>query len=392
MLKRIVPLAIIALAVFGFITLKATRPAAPGVEASERAWRVDAMTVAYAHIAPEFTLYGRIEAPDRLRASAPVAGRILAVPVRDGQQVAEGEVLVRMDPRDLEPRLVQARADMERERIRHRHDLEAVKQERELLKLAETKVARAEQLLTRQLGAESTHDQALEDYARTRLALLQREQAISEHPARLAQLQARLDEAERDYQRSEVRAPYAARVGRVEVAGGDQVGTGQTLLTLIPLDGLYLRARLPERHVPHLRDSLARGERLAAVVQYGGQYYPASLERLSGESEVRGVDVWLRLEGQPAIPSGALVSAVLQGPKLEQVVALPFSALHRGDRVYLIEERRLRAVPVERLGERREGEQLLLLVRSDALQDGGRVMTTHLPNAINGLLVEVAGQ
>lgn len=391
MRKIMLPLVILAVAVFGFAVLKATRPAAPQVEVTERIWRIDVREVAVASYRPEYTLYGQVEAPDRLRAAAPVTGRIAQVGVRDGQRVAAGELLLSMDPQDLQPRLLQAQADVEREQIRYRLDQQAQERERELVSLAEAKVARAERLSTRQLGSERDLDQAREDLARARLALLQREQAIAEQPARLAQAQARLSEAERDRQRAEVVAPFAAMVGKVEVAAGDQVGAGQTLLTLLPLDGLYLRARLPDRHVTSLRAALAQGKDMYAELSYGGETYLARLERLGGEANVRGIEAWLRLAEGAVIPVGSLQSARLFGPALH-AVALPFSALHGGERVYLVEDGRLRGVAVQSLGERRNGGVVEMLLAPAPIAEGGRVMVTHLPNAIDGLRVEAVGE
>jgi RND family efflux transporter MFP subunit len=389
MLRRLLPLAVIVLAILGFLLLKATRPEAPQAEVTERAWRVAAVTAQAESHRPELTLFGRIESPDRWRAAAPINGRILEVLVRDGERVEQGEPLLKMDPRDLQPRLLQAKADLEREQIRHRQDLEAVKQERELLALAESKVKRAEQLLSNNLGSQSNLDQAREEHARARLNLMQREQAIREHPARLSQMESRLDEAERDRARGEVVAPFAARVGRVEVAAGDQVSSGKVLLSLYPQQGLYLRARLPERHVALLRAGLRQGESLHAELEYAGQHYPAVLERIGAESEIHGVEAWLRIEGDPELPVGAVVSARLHGPMLADVFALPFAALHGGNRIYLIEEERLRGMLIERLGERREEGKIEMLVRAERLSGGVAVLATHLPNAIDGLRVEV---
>ena len=389
MLRRLLPLAVIVLAILGFVLLKATRPDAPQAEVTERAWRVAAVMAQAESHRPELTLFGRIESPDRWRAAAPINGRILEVSVRDGERVEQGEPLLKMDPRDLQPRLLQAKADLEREQIRHRQDLEAVKQERELLALAESKVKRAEQLLSNNLGSQSNLDQAREEHARARLNLMQREQAIREHPARLSQMESRLDEAERDLERGEVVAPFAARVGRVEVAAGDQVSSGKVLLSLYPQQGLYLRARLPERHVALLREGLRGGDTLRAELEYAGQHYPAVLERIGAESEIHGVEAWLRIEGDPELPVGAVVSARLHGPMLADVFALPFAALHGGDRIYLIEEERLRGMLIERLGERREEGKIEMLVRAERLSGGVAVLATHLPNAIDGLRVEV---
>lgn len=388
-MRRIVPLLILLVAIGSFAALRATRPAAPPVEARERIWRIEAITAQPIDVQPTLVLYGRVEAPDRVRAAAPVGGRVLELKVRDGDRVAKGAVLARLDPRDLQPRVAQAEADVERERIRHRHDLEAIRQEKTLLELAQAKVGRFEKLKNARLGAESAFDQAREEAARVQLSLTQREQAIAEHPARLAQLQAKLAEARRDAQRGEILAPFDARIGKVEVAAGDQVQPGQTLLALYASEALYLRARIPALYAEELRGALQRGEALHAEGDFGSERILARLERISGEADARGVDVLLRLDGNNRIPVGAFVNAVLQRPQVTDVMALPPAALHGGDRVYLIKEGRLAGVRVTRAGERRDGERLQLLVRADALVAGSTVMVTHLPHAIDGLAVEV---
>lgn len=392
-MRRLLPLLIIVLAVAGFALLRATKPAAPPVETRERVWRIEAHTLAATDVAPTLVLYGRIEAPDRVRAAAPVSGRVLELRVRDGDRVAAGAVLARMDPRDLEPRVAQAAAELERERIRYRHDQQAIVQERTLLKLSEAKVERFERLKNARLGAESAFDQAREELARVRLSLSQRQQAIAEHPARLAQLEARLNEAQRDAARGEITAPFPARIGTVEAAAGDQVQAGQTLLSLYPSDALFLRARVPTLYAEELRAALAGGAVLQARAAFGPTQLIARLERISGEADARGVDVLLRLEKTSQVPLGAFINAVLERPLATRVFAVPPSALHGGDRLYLIEDDRLVGVPIVRAGERREGERLTLLVRPRAdappLADGARILATHLPHAIDGLAVEV---
>jgi hypothetical protein len=73
------------------------------------------------------------------------------------------------------------------------------------------------------------------------------------------------------------------------------------------------------------------------------------------------------------------------------------AAVYGGERVYEIEEKtapkpvlRMRGVAVEMLGTRRDADgRELALVRSPELTAGDRLVITHLPNAINGLRVEV---
>ena len=137
MLRRLLPIVVILLAVGGFMALKASRPAPPPVESRERIWRVETTTAEPRTARPTLVLYGRIEAPDRVRAASPVGGRIQSVAVRDGQRVDAGTLLARLDPSDLAPRVARARADVERETIRHQTDRKAIAEERALLELTE---------------------------------------------------------------------------------------------------------------------------------------------------------------------------------------------------------------------------------------------------------------
>lgn len=387
-MRRMLAVGVLVLAVLGFVALRATRPEPPVVEVRERVWPVAVAEVAPQAVRPTLTLYGRIEAPDRVRASAPVSGRILELKVRDGDAVQAGAVLARLDPRDLQPRVAQARAAVERERLRAQSDRAALEQERALLALSEAKLARFEQLARQNFGSAATSDQAREEVARARLAVNQREQAIAEHPARLADARATLAVAERDAARGEITAPFAARVGTVEVAAGDQVQPGQTLLTLYPSDDLFLRARVPAHHAAELKAALAAGDELLARAEFGGAGLTAKLERISGEADARGVEVLLRVNAGEAVPVGAFLSAELDRPVVEGVLSLPFSALHGGDRIYRVADGRLATVRVERVGEHRLGGEPRVLVRAPDLPPGNTVMVTHLPNAIDGLAVE----
>ncbi len=392
MLRRILPLFIVLAGLAGFLALKATRPKPLPAAPQERVWRVETQVVSPAPHRPVLVLFGRVEAPDKVRAAAPVAGRLLTVAVRDGDRVEAGALLARMDPQDLEPRLAQARAEVTKEQLKLAHDQEALKQERALLELAETALGRADKVQSQRLGTAADVDQAREQLARARLAVTLREQAIAEHPARLAGLQAKLAEAERDAARGEVTAPFPARIGVVEAAAGDQVQPNQTILTLYPHDGLYLRAKVPGDRSEALRAALAAGERLNARVRYAGRTFEARLDRLAGEADARGVDALLRLGPDAGVPLGAFVDLALELPIAADTVALPFAALNGGERIYTVVDDRLRAVPIERVGELDDGGVSKVLVRAQGLEPGARVMVTHLPNAVDGLRVQEVGE
>lgn len=388
--RRILPILILVLGVGIFVALKATRPTPHPVQPSERIWRVEVTQVTPADHRPILALFGQVEAPDRIQAAAPVAGRLLEVHVRDGDRVAIGALLARLDPRDLQPRLTRARADLEKERLKLSHDRQALEQEREILRLARQALERAETVQSKQLGSVSSVDEAREQYARTQLLVTLREQSIAEHPARLSSLEAALAEAERDLARGTIHAPFDARIGVVEAASGDQLQPNQTILTLYPLDGLYVRAKVPGVHSEELRAALTSGQRLTAHGSHAGRPVRAVLERLAGEADARGVDALLRLDLESSLPLGAFVDLRLERPPAPQTIALPFAALHGGDRIFAVRDGRLRGLRIERVGELDTGAgQGQVLLRVPELQPGEPVMITHLPNAIDTLKVEV---
>lgn len=394
-LSSLIAILILGLGVGAFVLLQATRPKPPAVAHQERVWRVETRGVTPAEHSPVLALFGRVEAPDRVRAASPVAGRLLEVRVRDGDRVEAGTVLARLDPKDLEPRVAQARAELDKERLKLVHDRQALDQERALLALAETAVGRADKVQSKNLGTASDVDQAREQLARARLAVTLREQSIAEHPARLASLEAKLAEAERDAARGEIKAPFAARIGTVEAGAGDQLQPNQTILTLYPLDGLYLRAKVPGNRGEELRAALIAGVKLAARANHAGQTLTATLERLAGEADARGVDALLKLDPGPDgplnVPLGAFVDLLLERPPVPGTIVLPFAALNGGDRVFAVSGGRLKGIPVERVGEVVAGGTSEVLVRAPGLEPGARVMVTHLPNAVDGLKVEDLG-
>ena len=118
----------------------------------------------------------------------------------------------------------------------------------------------------------------------------------------------------------------------------------------------------------------------------------ARLLRLAGEVQNGGVEGLFAVdEGAERLPQGRFVRFDLALPAQSDLLALPYEAIYGGDRVYRVDDQsRLRPVFVERVGEVRDGEHTRVLVRSTTLVPGDRVILTQLPNAVDGLLVQIA--
>lgn len=404
--KVLLPVLLLALGVGGFVALKSTRPKPPQAVVKEPVWRVQAMNVQIAALSPMTRLNGRVESPEQTKTAAPGSGRVLRVDVREGQPVALGQRLLELDPRDFQPKVDQARGEVDElqaaiasEQLRHQADLDQLRQERQLLDYAAADVGRFEQLRQENFYSQSAVDQSRQNLARQQITLRSRELSVADHHARLRQLQARLnkasanlEQAELAMQRSRVVAGFAGYVAKVEVAVGDQVNSGQSLLTLYPAAGLEVRAKLPAMQQDEFISALRHGARAQATAVVAGETLQFTLARSAAAADTRGLDAFFVASRATAnLRVGELVSLEVVRAPVPDVVAVPYAALFGGRQIYRIVDDRLQALDVTVLGDAGGSSESAarLLVKSPALKSGDSLLVTHLPNAVSGLKVEV---
>lgn len=403
------PWLILALAVVIAAALISTKPRSQPVTVPERAWLVSAAVFEPGSYRPAVTLYGRVESLWSSQLTAGVAADVIAVDVVDGDLVAEGGVVVRLDDRDArlelaqrEAELAQADARITTELRRHEANLEALPREQQLLALTRSEVRRLRDLVSKQVGAQSQLDEARQAVERQAIALSTRQQAVDEHAARLAEAEAARaravalrDQAELAVERCTVRAPFNGRVAEVQVAPGRRVRIGDPLVRLFDTDAMVVRAQLPSRVLPQVRAARAAGAELIVRGVIDGQPLTARLRSLAGEADdgTAGVDGIFTLDGMlDQVSQGRFVRLELVLPESAGLIAVPHEALYGTDRIYSVDtDSRMRAHRVERVGEWTDvdGTQRVLL-RPVESWPSAPVVTTHLPNALDGLLVRVA--
>ena len=404
-IKILLPIVVLVLGVGVFRVLKSTRPEQPPPEVQERIWRVEVERTMPERMAPELRLYGRVETPDLLRATASAPAWVTEVAVRDGERVRAGDVLVRLDARDFVPRIDQVKAQIAEleaeigsEQNRYETDRLALAQEKRLLELARDAVERQRRLKAEKVGAEQALDDAEQAAVQQALVVSNREMSLADHPtrlraleARLASNQARLQELQLEYERATIRAPYDGIVTGVEVTAGDQVAKGEVLVRMFGLDSLQVRARIPAPYQAELLAALHEHGRLPATADPGDQALELALERIAGEAGPSGVDGLFEVSGDPsALRLGQMLTVRLERPARDGVVAVPFRAVYGGGRIYKLQDGRMVGIDVDTLGERQGGADgdERLLVRSPLLGRGDLIVTTHMPNAIDGLRAE----
>lgn len=403
------PVVILLAAGAAAAALIASKPKPKPVEVAERAWLVGTEAIVRARHTPGVTLYGKVESLWSSELTAGVAADVQEVAVVEGDKVDKGTVLVRLDDRDerlelaqREAELRQAEARIASELSRYQFDLEALPKEQSLLDLTRGEVARLLDLVKKKVGAQSALDTARQAAEKQAILLSVRRQSIDEHPSRLAEVEAARDRAAAlrdqallDLERCEVRAPFNGRVAQVMASPGRRVRVGDPLVSLYDTDELVVRAQLPSRFLPAIRAAMAAGADLFVTGVIDGVPVRARLRGLAGEAAggTGGMDgLFTVTEGGVDVSQGRFVRLELALPARDDLIALPHESIYGTDRIYILDaESRMRPVQVQRVGETRlESGETRVLVRAPDVEDGVTVITTQLPNALDGLLVRAA--
>jgi len=385
----------------------ATGPSpAPQIK-TEKAWPVSVLTVAPADLAPSFATYGRVESTQIAHVQSDLGAEITAVPVREGQWVDKDDVLVELDRRAFELRVKEREAELAQQQAaltslqaEQRMVKSTDEQFRAVYDVAQKKRTRHEDLFKRRMIAQSLLDEVVQQASAATIEYQNHRRVLADFPNRIAEQLARIDGSEAalaqsriDLDHTTLRAPFYGPVLAVTASAGNHTMTGTTLVEVADANGFEIRAPIPDGYGERLRRALSDGQDIRARLADDGRQI--SLGRLA--SNVRpgqsGLDAFFRLElgAGSALPDiGRVVDLEVTLPPESAVVALPVQSIYENDRVYAVaDDNRLQAITVQRVGEQRTVDGAhRVLVRSNELTAGSRIITTQLPKAISGLRVE----
>ena len=210
-----------------------------------------------------------------------ISGQVATVPVDDNYIVKAGEVLATLDPRDNETAVASAEAAVARDRSQFdeisanvsrqpsiiEEQQAAVASARASLAFAQADARRYGNLATTGAGTMREHQQAdttlqqdqasLEsaeaslDAARRQFDVLKAQRSAA--AATVKADEAQLEQARLNLSYTQIRAPIDGMVGERSVQAGNYVSPGTTLMTVVPLDEVYIEANYREVALLHVR-------------------------------------------------------------------------------------------------------------------------------------------
>ncbi len=212
---------------------------------------VEVVVIERRDLADMLTLVGSLAANEAADLRPEIAGQVRTVMFEEGEHVAKGQVLVKIDDAELRAQVAQAES---------------------AFRLAELNLQRSENL-----GGNNTISQAEVDRTRSEHSSAQ---------AALSLLRVRLD-------KTEIKAPFDGVVGARAVSPGDYVTAQTVITTLNDLSRLKVDFQVPERFAAKVKPGTVfslRSPGLPADRTAAGEVYFASavIDRATRSTQVKG--------------------------------------------------------------------------------------------------------
>lgn len=221
-------------------------------------------------VSDRLSVYAALEAVVRAEVHAEMTGAIAALQHREGDAVAEGDVVVRLHDAELQLAVQtkriqaeQAKAKVEQADLAQREGGQVVEQKKLLLEKAQSEYDRLRQLAedeardliskeeleTRRFDlAQARLDQANAELQEKKLALQHQEAGHAERFARVE-----LETAEYKLSQSVLRSPIDGTISYLLSKRGELVATGAHVFTVVNLEKLEARLQIPQRELARVR-------------------------------------------------------------------------------------------------------------------------------------------
>jgi membrane fusion protein (multidrug efflux system) len=337
---------------------------------------VQTVTIASQSIPNVIELPGRVEPVRQAEVRARVTGIVQKRLYTEGTNVAQGQPLFLIDPRELRASYAQTKAALDRAQATERN--------------ARAVVERYKPLIAENAISSQEYDAALA--------------AAREAEANVAQIRAQLEAANLQLNYTTVRAPIAGRAGRAEITEGALVSqTEGTLMTRIEQTApVYVNFAQAASEVLAIRRAISAGEivldandRVEVRLTFtDGSEYPNSgyINFLAFSVDEETGTVGLRAEfPNPTglLLPGEFVRAKLFVGELKQGILVPQRAVtlsEQGGSVFVIDAKGLVAPRTIKLGALVDGSWIV----ENGLKPGDVVITSNLQKLRPGVPVKAA--
>lgn len=338
---------------------------------------VEMDTVKRGDLAARLTVVGNLIGLQTVEVAPKTGGRLTSVSVQLGDPVRRGQVIAKVEDREIREQVNQAEASLEVSKA-------TIRQREADLKVAELNFDRSKNLFERQLLAKQSLDDAESKY-------LASEAQIDLSKAQLNQTDARLRELRINLQNTTVTSPVDGFVGKRHVDPGAMVSQNQPIASVVEISRLKLIVNVVEKDL-RLVDTGDTGE--VEVDAYPGEKFRGRIARVAPVLDPATRTASMEIEIQNSdnrLKPGMYARVSLVVEERKGTLVAPKSAVidfesKRGVWVPN-DEKRARFVPVQLGIEDHERVEI-----TSGLKEGDRIVTTGATAVRNNDVLLIAGE
>lgn len=379
--QSLISLALLAGALTVATLLYLSRPATQIAEPEYTPVSVDVAVAVKETVRVEVQAQGTVDALRETAVMSEVSGRIIETADNFvvGGFVSEGDVLLRIDPRDYQTNLLRAQASVESAEsslVQEKGRAQVAQREWERLPSGSQRSQEAKELYLRKPQLELAQAQLL---------------------AAMADLNTARDRLERTI----IKAPYNALIRAKHSELGQFVGAGSRLVDVFSVDQAEVRLPIPQSRLSYLDlpgvEGYSEETPIDLYTDVTGEikHWPAMLHRTEGVFDDRSRVLYtvariedpyaLNTPGREPLRLGTFVNANIEGRAFKNIVVLPRHILRAGNKLWIVDDNmilRNRQVSVLRT----DGDDIFV---SAGLDEGEIVSLTAVDNSLNGSVVAV---
>ncbi len=356
--------------------VKAGAPGAGGGRGNAALMTVDTAPATRQEVIDYVMVVGNLIGEATVDVSPRVNGRIESIAVRLGDRVSKGQVIAKMDDRDVREQVKQAEASLELSR--------ATARQREFDKVAsQTTLDRQKSLYERQLQTKQTLEDA---EARFNASMAQ----VDVAKAQVMQTQARLDELKVTLGNTIIRSPVDGFVARRTLDPGAFAGANTPMVAVVDIRSVRLIANLVEKDFRRVTPGV---EAMVEVDAFPGESFGGNVSRVSpifdSATRTAGLEIEIPNPGYRLKP-GMYARVRLTVDRRPDALTVPRNAVvdSEGKRgVFLVDDGNVARFNVVRTG-LQDGEKVEIL---EGLNDGQWVITTGAIALRSGDRVQLVG-
>jgi HlyD family secretion protein len=256
----------------------------PSFGGSGAALAVRLATIAERELVETVSAPGELDPELKVDVSAEVSARILELPFREGATVRKGEVLVKLDDRDLKASLDAQMARRDGERFRLRSEQERLASPTSQLANARATLERQESLFKTGDVSRADLDNAIARVRDLEAQISSAKEGLSVIESSLAAAEAEIERAKQLLTKTTIAAPIDGQITELNAEPGELVvvGTmnnaGTKILTLADLGSVRLKSKVAESDIARVK---AGQPAVVRVNAYRSREFKGSVERVA---------------------------------------------------------------------------------------------------------------